>query len=550
MEGPTVEEEHPLSPRSAPIHRILSFAAVICLSATFLTLGPLAVGASGSGGGGPVSGPRHQRPRPSTPALIHRAVEAGGISRIEEAQLLTYALSAPTRLPAAYRSDTPWDGTVPLLQLQYSAPSLGRGPAARAVRAGIAQITDEPCPGAHGTLPALRTTAHFYVQYSPSGLVGLGITAYTRALERVWNIEVESFGWAAPPRNTAQPATGGRYPVRVQRLGTGLYGYVTRTRIVGNNPHTSWADHDAMASCMVLNQNFVPFPGTPTTALHATAAHEFNHSLQFGYGALSGSTRVKSVWVEGGATWMEDEVFDSANDNYNYLWPDLTKPMPLFDPTFPYPYWVVFRAMTEQFGTGTAGGGQRIFRYFWEQLSRNTSTNTDAFKRAFKSVGTTMAVAYHRAGIALRFDVGCGGTTPEPYCLQEGPAYVDATMANPQEDNNTVSVVGNSVSTSVANDFATRWVGLPAGHLSDIYPVSVDVDPGDEGILMVSLVCHSGEDITVTTLGAATGSIGVTTTMDYDASGCDEVTAVISNVAETSTSPTSRTTTHFTISTM
>ena len=399
----------------------------------------------------------------------------------------------------------------------------------------------------NGTLPGLRLTPHFYIQYNPAGLVGLGIGAYASALERVWNTEVTSFGWAAPPRNTATPATGGRYPVRVQRLGIQLYGYVTSTRLVGNNPHTAWADRDAMASCMVLNQNYTSFPGTPTTAMHATTAHEFNHSLQFGYGALNGATRVKGVWVEGGATWMEDEVFDSANDNYNYLWPDLRKPLPLYTPSFPYPYWVVFRAMTEQYGTGTANGGQTIFKYFWEQLSRNASTNTNAFRRAFVTEGTTMAQAYHDAGIALRFDVGCGGTTAEPYCLEEGPAYVDA--AGPPPTDAGLNAVGDDAALTAANDFATRWVDLPAGHVSDVYPVSVDVDPGDLGLLMVSLVCLTGSDVTVTSLGTASQSAGVTTTTDYDASGCDQATAVISNVRETSTSPATRTLTGFDIST-
>jgi hypothetical protein len=543
MEGPPVEEELSLDPRSGSIRRILGLATVTVALASSVTLGPLAVGAAGAGGGGPDPAPRIQRPRLSTPALIDRDVAKGRISRAEGARFLTYALTAPNRLPLDYRSDTPWDGTVPLLELQRTAPSLGRGPAARAVRAGLKQITDVPCPGVHGTLPAVRVTRHFYVQYNPSALVGLGIARYTSALEWVWTTEVDMFGWAAPPRNTATPATGGRYPVRVQRLSSSLYGYVTRTRTVGNNPHTPWADQDAMASCMVLNQNFSTFPGTPTTAMKATTAHEFNHSLQFGYGALSGPSNVKAVWVEGGATWMEDEVFDSVNDNYNYLWPDVRKPMPLFDPSFPYPYWVVFRAMTEPFGTGTAGGGQRIMKYFWEQLSRNATTNTNAFKRAFTSVGTTLADAYHSAGIALRFDVGCGGLTPEPYCLEEGPAYVLA--AGPLSDAITMSAP-DSAALAVANDFATRWVGLPP---TGTYPVSVDVDPGDLGMLMVSVVCFDGNDLTVVSLGTATESSPVATA-SYNANGCDKVTAVISNVRETSSSPTTKTTTGFTISTM
>lgn len=537
------EQEHPLRPRSDPIRRVLILATVGCALASSAVLSPPVAGAAG----GSVSGARAARARLSTPALIDRAEASGRISRAEWAQNLAYALTAPDRLPPAYRSDVPWDGTVPLLELQRVVPTLGAGAAADAARTGLRTITDEPCPGVHGTLRALRVTPHFYVQYTPANLVGLGILTYTRALERVWDTEVTSFGWAAPPRNVDQPATGGRYPVRVQHLGTGLYGYVTETKLVGNNPHTTWADRDSMASCMVLNQNFTTFPGTPKTALHATAAHEFNHSLQFGYGALSGPTSVKEVWVEGGATWMEDEVFDSSNDNYNYLWPDLTKPMPLFDPSYPYPYWVVFRAMTERFGTGTARGGQRIMRYFWEQLSRNDSTNTDAFKRAFQSVGASMAAAYHNAGIALRFDVACGGATPEPFCLQEGPAYVN--YGGPESDDDTLNAVGDAASLSVANDFATHWVGLPAGSLSDVYPVSVTVDPGDGGLLMVGLACLSGTDVTVTPVGNATAATPIATTVDYDASGCDHVTAVISNVQETSTSPRTRTNTGFTIST-
>ena len=138
----------------------------------------------------------------------------------------------------------------------------------------------------------------------------------------------------------------------------GLYGFVTGTHYAAhrNNPATPWNEHDAVASCMVLNQNFGPFPGTPTNAMRATVAHEFNHSIQFGYGALSGFGNVDDVFVEGGATWMEDEVFDTSNDNYNYLWPSFTTPMGKYA-KFPYPYWIVFRAMTERFGTGTANGG-------------------------------------------------------------------------------------------------------------------------------------------------------------------------------------------------
>ena len=83
-------------------------------------------------------------------------------------------------------------------------------------------------------------------------------------METTWDTEVSSFGWAKPPKDPVAYPKGGRYPVRVETLGTGLYGYVTGTHYAGNNPATPWNDKDAVASCMVLNQDFSAFPGTPT----------------------------------------------------------------------------------------------------------------------------------------------------------------------------------------------------------------------------------------------------------------------------------------------
>ena len=176
--------------------------------------------------------------------------------------------------------------------------------------------------------------------------------------------------------------------MRIESLGSGLYGFVTGTHYAAhkNNPATPWNDRDAIASCMVLNQNFGPFPGTPTDAMRATVAHEFNHSIQFGYGALTGFGSVDSVFVEGGATWMEDEVFDTSNDNYNYLWPSFTTPMGKYAKS-PYPYWIVFRAMTEPFGTGTANGGATIFQHFLGAALQGSLDQSGGAGRRLRSEG-------------------------------------------------------------------------------------------------------------------------------------------------------------------
>ncbi len=182
----------------------------------------------------------------------------------------------------------------------------------------------------------------------------------------------------------------------------------TTAGYVGNNPNTAWADHDAYASCMVLNQDYRNFPSPPLKSLQATAAHEFNHGIQFGEGGLTGVGAPDLVFTEGGATWMEDEVFDTANDNYFYLWPPLEKSMGEFGSgNDVYSYWLTFRAMTEQFGTGVAGGGEDVMQQFWESTSRETANNLNALDAglALKSEQPARRVPRGRHLDPLREDV-------------------------------------------------------------------------------------------------------------------------------------------------
>jgi hypothetical protein len=92
-----------------------------------------------------------------------------------------------------------------------------------------------------------------------------------------------------------------------------------------------------------------PSPGANgVAALQVTAAHEFFHAVQFAYDYSE-----DSWFMEGTATWMEDEVYTAVNDNRLYL-----SRSPLTHPSVPadrgsgyyeYGAWITWRYFTERF---------------------------------------------------------------------------------------------------------------------------------------------------------------------------------------------------------
>src|SRR5947208_1589602 len=76
-------------------------------------------------------------------------------------------------------------------------------------------------------------------------------------------------------------------------------------------------------------QSEYPRYSSPLPPMEVTAAHEYNHVLQFGYDVL------QDTWLfESTAVWMEDKVYDDVNDYLSYLtpWAQLSQvPITRFD---------------------------------------------------------------------------------------------------------------------------------------------------------------------------------------------------------------------------
>ena len=494
----------------------------------------------------------HAAPPGSTPGLIERAAGAKRLSRDTATLYLAYALHRPAKLPRAYRSDVPWDGTLPLLHLRAAVQRMRSGPQRTEAAALVAAASSGTCSSSSGSMANALESDDFHMDYNT---IGGGLTAaqYLASLDQAWAAEVTSFGWAAPPKAAA---LGNRYHVRVDSLSGGLYGYVSSSGTyagqVGDNPNTAWNEGDAYASCMVLNRDYSGFPSSPQASLDSTTAHEFNHSIQFGYGALSGANTPDDAFIEGGATWMEDEVQNGANDNYNYLWPVFGDSMGQYGAS-PYPYWIAFRGLTERYGAGVAGGAEDVMQDFWEETSQGTGNNLTAMQTALSNQGTTLADAFHAYAIAVKFNHACSGGWAYPYCFAEGPNYVAEQGATAVH--HTISSVGGSTPTSGRNparledNYAINWVALPAS--GSPYLVRLEnLDSG--GQLRGTAVCPTATGPSITPLPATVGPNSNTALSGYNPSGigCTGTPVlVLTNQSQTAANPGTSTTQDYRVST-
>lgn len=495
--------------------------------------------------------------RRSTPALLQDAVGRGEIDQATADVDLAAVFAGggvSTNVPARFQGEAPWDGTLPLLRMQQRLAAQPPGPTKARAQAALAASTSCSSSGGSSTpLPNETTSQHFYLNYDTVA-GGLTVSSYLSSLEASWGKEVTSYGWAAPPPLAPPPPApiGTKYPVRVESLTGGLYGFVSTTGtgagFVGNNPNTPWSDQDAYASCMVLNRDYGTFGGSSQVALDATTAHEFNHSIQFGYGAIAGPNVPDDSMFEGGAAWMEDEVFDSANDNYGYLWPNFRDSLGDYDAApgsgpF-YGFWLMLRGLTERFGTGVPGGGEQVMQDFWELTSQNLGNNLSALSTALANKGVTLADAYHDFAVSAGFMRPCGGGYTLPNCFEEAAGYVAAAGGLPPVAGS-IGTPGGSFTSTIEDDYSLAWVTLPASSSYSVNLANNDVG----GQLRATVVCDTGTQLVRTGMPAVVGAGATTTLASYSSMGCNRTLAVITNQQQSPGNPSASPSRSFTLST-
>ena len=317
----------------------------------------------------------------------------------------------------------------------------------------------------------------------------------------------------------------------------------TYAGLVGDNPNTAWDEGDAFASCMVLSSDYSQFnfpPDKIKDALDSTAAHEFVHSIQNGYGVLTGNNRPDPIFVEGGANWMIDEVFADSDIEHRNIWPEFEKCMGEYGGN-PYWYWVTFRGLTERYGVGVSGGGEQVMQDFWEFTSQSAGSNMlGALNAALVNKGTSLPVAFHEYAITLRFNKAC--PTASPLCFKEADDYVNS--AGKIDNSGNIKSVGDSYSGALQDNYAINYIGLPN---TGFYAVQFE-NASSGGEFQVSLVADLGDELHVTPFPSLVEGNGQVEIPGYVApAGAKKVVAVITNQQQTSDNPTSCTANPYTL---
>lgn len=213
--------------------------------------------------------------------------------------------------------------------------------------------------------------------------------------------------YAAAGYRTPKPDRGkggdNRIDIYIGKLPPGFYGFCTTDQ----NVKLSAKKFDVWAFC-VLNQNYNKFPRTPIENFAVTAAHEYYHAVQFAY-----DIREDGWLLEATAAWAEDELYDSINDNFQYLARSpITQPGRSIDKfdgggTYHYGVWNFFRYLSEKFPAkiGPLPGIllSVIQNTDSSQGRRKNLYSTQAVDKTLRAYGTSFAEQFTLYSAATRY---------------------------------------------------------------------------------------------------------------------------------------------------
>ena len=209
-------------------------------------------------------------------------------------------------------------------------------------------------------------------------------------------------GYRAPKGDGALGGGSNTTDIYIADIGDdGLYGYCTSDQNIPNNgPFNAWAycvlDNDYAADEFPTN--------TPIENLQVTVAHEYFHAVQFGYDIAE-----DSWFLEATAAWVEDIMYDSVDDNLQYLRQSPLRlprvPMDTFGGSFHYGIWIFFRYLSERYNE-LQGGLPTVVRDMIRKTDGSAGaqdlTSIEAVKSVLKARGADFPSLFAKFSSANR----------------------------------------------------------------------------------------------------------------------------------------------------
>ena len=316
-------------------------------------------------------------------------------------------------------------------------------------------------------------------------------------------VQLDSFGYAEPPSDGWLPVTNdnggsGLYDIYVRNIASNTFGYAQSEYFAnntGNNEHTTVTEENALTSLMAMRNNYTGFYSpnnqygatSELEAIQLTAAHEYQHAIQFGYDGY------EKAWLfEATATEMEEQIYDGINDCHTWLPSWFAEPHKSLDHHSEHWYgsFIFPQYIFEHFG------GYLTLRRIWQNSVLNDSYYGDfshlAISLALSDEGSSFSDAINKMVVANR--ILSSSTNAGVYSYEEadifpvnGPATYQTITYNSGTD--------QSVTSTNLNRFASQYTRV---NTTDPVLVNLTNNSGlAEDLNMHAIISYSNNSWTV-----------------------------------------------------